>query len=156
LPDDPQKIKDFWAVLSHYVTGLLVGLVVVGWVLVLLLARGWQAGLYNPGGFRAEFIALRMTAWMAYLGLALLACAWLQPNRLGEVAWNLLTLLILLFVIGGLAVLHGILADSGSKRLVLTGVYLALILLFPHAPIWVGLLGFSDVWLDWRRRQRPR
>lgn len=156
LPDDPQKIKEFWAVFSHYVTGPMVGLLVVGWILVLLVGRWWQAGLFNPGGFRSEFITLRMPAWIAYLGLALLAVAWLLPNQAGEVAWNLLILLSLLFLIGGLAVLHGILAESGSKRLVLTGVYLALFLVFPHAPIWVGLLGFSDVWLDWRSRRRSR
>jgi len=156
LPDDPQRIKEAWTAFSHFFTGPLVGLVVAGWVLVLLLARSWQAALYNPGGSRAEFIALRMPAWMAYLGLALLAFAWLQKGWAGEVAWNLLILLSLLFLLAGLAVLHGMLAGSGSRRLLLTGVYLALVLLFPHAPIWVGLLGFSDVWLDWRGRRRAR
>ncbi|NJD07912.1 MAG: hypothetical protein FIA97_15670 [Methylococcaceae bacterium] len=156
LPDDPENIKDYWSVFSHFVTGSLVGVVVGGWVMVLLLARCWQAALYNPGGFRAEFIALRMPTWLAYLGLGLLGLAWLQQGWVSEVAWNLVILLSLLFLVGGLAVLHGILANSGSRRLMLTGVYLALFLLFPHAPIWVGLLGFSDVWLDWRSRHRSR
>ena len=44
-------------------------------VLCLLLARYWQAALYNPGGFGEEFQALRYPAGIA-MGLALARLPW--------------------------------------------------------------------------------
>ena len=55
-------------------SGMMCGMVAAGFLLQLLLslylARWWQALLYNPGGFGAEFRQLRVHKAIGVLGLA--------------------------------------------------------------------------------------
>lgn len=51
-------------------TGLMAALLQLLSLLSLMLARYWQAALYNPGGFAGEFHALRLSP------LPALACCW--------------------------------------------------------------------------------
>ena len=54
-----------------------------GAVLALILARGWQAMLYNPGGFRTEFHRLRLTPMVTVVLLGPMASGHVQ-HQLGH------------------------------------------------------------------------
>lgn len=133
---------------AHYMTGMVAAGSLVSLVLGLLIARWWQAALYNPGGFRAEFVGLRLHAVIGYAGLACIGFALLTEGGAAEFAWNASVVFFVLFAVAGFAVVHAIL---GRRAFLLGGVYVALLIL-PQILLPVAFLGFSDPWLNWRRR----
>ena len=139
------KALDFF---SHYLTGAMVAASVMSVVLALLIARWQQAVLFNPGGFRSEFVALRMHTAIVYTSLASVATGVLASGYMAEIAWNLSAVFMVLFIISGFSVLHAVL---GGKSFWIVGVYFVLFispqLLLPP----IALIGLSDIWLDWRR-----
>ncbi|BFM49337.1 hypothetical protein [Marinomonas sp. THO17] len=89
-------------------------------VLALLLARKWQAALYNPGGLRTEFHQLRMPlAFSLVLGAMIL---------IGESVGGAFSVLSLAavpaLVLPGLALVHGILAKKEIGIVGLIAFYL--------------------------------
>jgi hypothetical protein len=147
---DAEQMQSNIQFLSHYMNGLVAAASALGLILGLLLARWWQAELFNPGGFRKEFLALRLHGGLAYLGLACLAVAIFAGESGGETARNLGAVFFLLFMLVGISVMHFLLAAEGPRRFVLTGAYIILFFI-PQALLPVALLGLSDTWFDWRR-----
>ncbi|CAM3546336.1 hypothetical protein [Halomonas lysinitropha] len=124
------------------VTGLIVLLAAVA---CLALARGWQAGLYNPGGFREEFHGLRLAprelAMLVVLGVL---GAVLGLPALGMLAWVPL-------LVAGVALVHGFIGLKGMNGLWLVAFYVLLITTWPMILI-VLLLAFIDTFADFRGR----
>lgn len=148
---DPEQVKQNMEFFSHYMSGIAVGGSIMGLILALMVARWWQAMLFNPGGFRTEFVGLRLHAATAYLAVGSIAVALLGGGRVAEIAWNLNLLFLVLFLIGGFAILHAIFASNGPKRFWLVGIYVAAFII-PQLLLPIVFLGLSDVWLNWRRR----
>jgi hypothetical protein len=152
-PEAAMLMQNF-ELFARYMTGSIAA----GWMLTLSLglfvARWWQSLLFNPGGFRAEFLELRASTAMANPWLALLALAWLSDGVGAEVAVNLVIALSTLFLLCGLAVLHAAFSGSANGGFWLTGMYMALIFVSPLLVL-IMLIGCSDAWIDWRRRFRP-
>lgn len=135
-----------------FVTGLLGWVIALTAISALLLARWWQALLYNPGGFGKEFRALRLDRLGALLLLAgLMACYLLGQEY---VAWgNLIGLPLLL---SGIALVHHTVgfAQLGSHWLVIFYIGL-IVLLGPLSSVLVGL-AFLDSVMDFRSRLAAR
>lgn len=121
----------------------LLGLVIVS----LFLGRWWQAILYNPGGFRAEFHALRLERWFAWVALAWLVAAAVLGSAL---VYDIAFVLSSVFVLQSLAVLHAFLAQQRWAWLWLVPVYM--FLLFPLVIQLIAIAGIIDAFLDVRRR----
>ncbi len=128
------------------VTGLIVLLAAVG---CLALARSWQAGLYNPGGFREEFHGLRLSV----RELAVLVVLGVIGMLLGLPGLGMLLWVPLL--IGGIALVHGVIGLKGMNGLWLVAFYALLITTWPMILI-VLLLAFIDVFADFRGRLASR
>lgn len=135
---------------ARYLTGVVAAGSMLSLSLALLIARWWQAALYNPGGFRAEFHALRFAPVAAYPLLALLGLAWGAGGIVSEIAGNLVIPGSMVFLLAGFAVLHALCAANAQGGFWLVGIYLGLVFMSPLAGL-VMLVGFTDVWLDWRR-----
>ncbi len=88
------------------VTGLLAASLQVISLLCLMLARYWQAALYNPQGFGREFRALRLSAPVA---VSLLLGVLVVP-LLGPQAAVLAPLCAVPLLFAGLALGHGLVA----------------------------------------------
>jgi len=136
---------------ARFLTGGIAAGSVLSLSFALLIARWWQADLFNPGGFRAEFQSLRATAASAYILLGLLALAGFGGGGAAELATNLAFPLSMLFLLTGFAVIHAAFSASANGGFWLTGVYVALIFVSPLILV-IILIGMSDAWLDWRRR----
>ena len=139
-------------------SGMMCGIVAAGFVLQLLLslylARWWQALLYNPGGFGAEFRQLRVHKVVGILGLAVSA-VWLIPGlRIPGALSCIGAVLLSVFLLQGLAVAHGVFAGMKTPRRWLFGIYLLLLLFLPQVAVVLITVGLLDVWLDFRARQR--
>jgi len=115
-------------------------------VICLIIARWWQASLYNPGGFRVEFHALRLGHWQS-LGLILLAVL------LGSMGpqfrfWAWLPLLPLLFA--GLGLAHALAAARGGAGWL--GLCYAALLFIPPFKHVLVVVAAIDGWVDFRGR----
>ena len=116
----------------------------------LMLARAWQARLYNPGGFREEFHRLRLAPWM---GLVLLLAVFGAPQVDGLVLLAPVATVPLLFA--GLALVHGVV---GIKRLgigPLVVLYVALLFVWQVLYPLIMILAFIDSLFDFRSRLQP-
>lgn len=124
------------------VTGLIVLLAAVA---CLALARSWQSGLYNPGGFRAEFHGLSLTG----KELALLVGLGVLGGLLSLPGLTLLAWVPLL--VSGVALIHGLIGLKGMNGLWLVAFYVLLLTTWPMILI-VLLLGFIDTFANFRGR----
>jgi hypothetical protein len=120
-------------------------------VLCLLLARYWQAALYNPGGFGTEFKSLHYPATVT----SVLVLAALVLYSLGEQyrTWVMICLIPLTFA--GLALIHTHIELRGRGTGWLTGFYIAW-LIFDPVKLLVVFFAIADSWLNFRQRWPKR
>jgi hypothetical protein len=116
-------------------------------VLCLLLARYWQAALYNPGGFGDEFRQLRFTPLVA--SLLGLAAAGISGVGLDYRTWAVIALLPLNFA--GLALVHARVRSRGQGSGWLGVFYVAWLILDP-VKLMVVFAAIADSWFDFRQR----
>jgi hypothetical protein len=116
-------------------------------VLCLLLARYWQAALYNPGGFGQEFKALYyppvISAALALAGVILVAMGMQYRS------WAIICAIPLTFV--GLALVHARASWRGQGKGWLAAFYVAL-LFFDLVKLLLVLAAIADSWFNFRRR----
>lgn len=110
----------------------------------LMIGRSWQAGLYNPGGFRQEFHHLRFDPRIMAVLLALVlgGIAGIAPLA----GWLPLFCMAPLFA--GLAVIHQVVAARQLGMGMLVLAYGVLLLMAPA----IVMLGFVDSAVDIRKR----
>jgi hypothetical protein len=136
--------------------GVMCGVLAAGILLQLLfslyLARWWQALLYNPGGFAAEFHQLRLYKLVALPG-AIILLLWLLPGIALPAAVSCLGALFLsLFLLQGLAVAHGVFGGMKNPQRWLVVTYLMLFVFMPQMFLALAIIGLLDVWIDFRVR----
>jgi hypothetical protein len=148
---------------AQYMTGSLVASMVLSMALVTLIARWWQSMLYNPGGFREEFLGLRLGYTQVLLGLALFLGAMLSRYpMMGEMA----VVSLILFVLQGLAIVHQAIAKTKTPALWLGVFYTILlssylvsgnassILFFSVLLAGICALGIIDTFIDLRAKMQ--
>ncbi|MGD0958768.1 MAG: DUF2232 domain-containing protein [Methylomonas sp.] len=151
-PDVPEDvIMESADTISHYMTGVRAAGSVFELLLSLFLARIWQANLYNPGGFKQEYLKLQGHKLMAIATVIILAVA--LPTNL-EVCWNILVVLIVFYTFTGSAVWHYLISPLQGSRYWLAGFYLVLFFI-PQFMAMVSLCGLVDTWLNLRSKIRP-
>lgn len=116
-------------------------------VLCLVLARYWQAALYNPGGFREEFHALRLPPMVA-LPLAVLVVACYSQGLSGA-PWAYLAGLPL--IMAGISLAHKWVATKKMNSAWLGLFYFMLVFVGPSVEITM-LAGLLDSWMNFRAR----
>jgi hypothetical protein len=116
-------------------------------VLCLMLARYWQAALYNPGGFGEEFRALFYPA--AVSTVLLVAAIVLFSLGMRFRTWAMICLVPLTFA--GLALVHSRARTRGRGTGWLTGFYITW-LIFDLVKLVVVCFAIADSWMNFRRR----
>ena len=135
---------------TEQLAGMLIGgitglVVLLASIACLALARSWQAGLYNPGGFREEFHALRLSAkeLLLLVGVGILGLVFAMPMAT-MLAWVPL-------LVAGVALVHGWIGMKGMSGFWLVGFYALLLTTWPTILI-VLLLAVVDTFADFRAR----
>ncbi|HHM06385.1 MAG TPA: DUF2232 domain-containing protein [Gammaproteobacteria bacterium] len=139
-----------------YMTGALVAGVMLGLVTSLFLGRWWQALLYNPGGFRTEFRALRLERSFALAFIAAIALAVVAGGKFGGMAANIAVVLLSLYVLHGYALVHSVIALKGAHVGWLVAFYVLTLVILPQLLLLVAVVGFVDSWVDIRARLSKR
>jgi hypothetical protein len=143
------ELDQLLKMLAGVLTGGLAALVCVVLIVSLLLARWWQAMLYNPGGFRREFHALRLGKGTATVLIALLIVSLIGKFAIST---DMATVLWLLYFFQGMAVIHSLIGMAGMSIGWLVSLYLLIALVPNYASPVISGLGLVDTWFDFRRR----
>ena len=120
-------------------------------VLALMLARYWQAALYNPGGFGREFRELRLpkVPMLALVSLMVLG-PFLGPQFIVLASASSLVLLL-----AAIALVHGLVAQGRLAGFWLVGLYVTLPLLMQLTYPLLVVLAIVDSLIDFRGRKSP-
>jgi hypothetical protein len=135
-----------------------VAVMCLGLAAMLLLARGWQSGLYRPGAFGEEFRALVLPRWvlLAAGALGVLAMVTAGGGLMPGLVGDLLVVGVLLFAAQGLAVVHERAARAMARRPWLIGLYVFAFIM-PHVVATIlALTGVADQAADFRGLRKPR
>lgn len=131
-----------------YATGLVVACVFFNSLLQLVLARWWQAFMFNPGGLRKELHQIRLSHIAGIVFILGLIFSYFGNN----LSLDSMPILYVIFCAAGLSVLHSVVAFTNMAWLLLAFIYVGLIL-FPQLSIMVvAFIGLLDTWLDFRKR----
>lgn len=129
--------------------GFVAMLLGFGAMFTLLFARWMQATLFNPGGFVAEFVAIRL-ARMVLVGILVVLIA---SSFNTQMMTDLFMVAIMVYFFTGIAVLHGIFVRRRLNRNWLVAPYLGLFFL-PYILIpGLAILGVADSFFDFRSRK---
>ena len=130
-----------------FVIGLISYVIAINSLLSLLLARWWQATLYNPGGFQTEFHLLRLGPVQTLICIVAMVFCGLQ----GEDYQAWLSLMGLPLLLAGIALVHHVanIRNMGGQWLVL--FYLMLLLFNPIILVLMAVAAL-DTWINFRTR----
>ena len=128
--------------------GLVATILAVGSMMSLMLARWWQAGIYNPGGFQKEFHSYTIDAKIAVLLVVILIVGQFLPQS--SKLWAELAVLPLL--VAGIALVHFIVKLFGQGKQWLAFVYVGMIMVGKRVTLILVLLGLIDSLIDLRSR----
>jgi len=146
-----QDIKNWIGEFSHYMTGMFAAGTVFSLLFGLFLGRWWQSQLFNPGGFKQEFLLLNTSPKLAISSLIVLAVAFFATETVAEVAWNMTILLFVLYTVIGTSVLHVVFSQTPISRFAVPLFYVTLFLV-PQVLPPVAVVGLIDAWLNLRKR----
>lgn len=148
----PEQRKLFIEHLASWAPGVVATLFFLQLVSVLLLARWWQSLLYNPGGFRTEFLQLRLSRGIAVATIALLLLSLTDMDAGGMLISYLILLLLAACFVHGLSLVHWLADRHGFNTSLLAGMYLLLIIFMPYVASLLAAAGLADSWFDFRAR----
>lgn len=114
----------------------------------LLIARWWQALLFNPGGLRAEFHQLRLPRLFAVAALVVL----IAGGSLSQELLRWLPVVVLPLMLAGVALVHGVVAKRDLGRSWLIAFYAMAFLAGPYLLSLLILLAVADSFVDIRGR----
>ena len=114
----------------------------------ILLARWWQAVLYNPGGLRTELHRLRFSRLQAMVLVGLI----LVCTIAGEQYQLWINVVALPLLIAGVSVAHWIIGKRGLGTQTLILFYIGLIVLSPLFVPMLAVIAFTDSIVDLRHR----
>jgi hypothetical protein len=149
--NDAQQINALLDELSQVLTGLLAAAMMLSLVISLLIARWWQGMLYNPGGFRQEFHGLHISRALALPALAVLAITLLNKGETGQIATECLMVILVIYMIQGLALAHHLAARYGAHIAWLIALYGLLLVALPQVGTALAAAGFAETWLNFRK-----
>ncbi len=152
LPEDApvEGMRDWVKAVSHYMTGVMAASTLFIVLFGLFLGRWWQSVLYNPNGFRQEFLSLRTGSRLAIGSIIVIVVAKSTSGLLSEVAWNITILLFVLYLFIGTSVLHTVFSAMKQSKYLIPLFYITMFLI-PHIMLPVSLVGLCDAWLNLRK-----
>jgi uncharacterized protein YybS (DUF2232 family) len=129
------------------VTGLIALGMLFNGLTGVILARWWQALLYNPGGFGGEFREFRLGLLPSLLCLVLLALSYFQGSDYSFWTTTFAGPLMLVAI----AVVHNVVKSQQLGGFWLA-VFYTLMVVFSPILLVLAIVGFIDSWLNIRSR----
>lgn len=118
-----QQLEQAYQLISPLLSAIFASGFVISLIITMLLARWWQSALFNPGGFRKEFYALRLPRILVFPTLAGLLTLLLIPGATSMALRDTVILMLVLYLFQGLSVMHGFLYTRARSRVWLIVIY---------------------------------
>ena len=118
-----QQLEQAYQLISPLLSAIFASGFVISLIITMLLARWWQSALFNPGGFRKEFYALRLPRILVFPTLAGLLTLLLIPGATSMALRDTVILMLVLYLFQGISVIHGFLYTRARSRLWLIVIY---------------------------------
>ncbi len=146
-PEGPRQLAFGALSVSRVAALLATGNAAIA-LLSLMLARYWQALLYNPGGFGSEFRALKMPQSAVLAIVSVASLLWfLGPE------WRIWSAVVVLpITVVGFALVHAYAARTGKGMGWLVLMYVLWIVLDPIKWLWLACV-VIDAFVDFRSRR---
>ena len=135
--------------MAGWMTGVFSAAIAITVALALLLARHWQAMLYNPEGFGKEFRALRIGKLFAII---MVACIVLAIATGSVIAIEILIIAVGIFMLQGIALAHALVHQLEMKPVWLIALYILLFILLAQMFVLLAACGIIDNFVDFRRK----
>ena len=136
---------------SSLMTGVVFASLVIGVAASLMMARWWQSVLVHPGASRDEFYKLRLGNMNGLITLGIMVIARLTEGTVSEFSAQLAMIMLVPYLLVGLAIIHKLLKRQGRGNGWLIAVYV-LLAIVPQATLLLAAGGLLDTWIDFRRR----
>jgi Predicted membrane protein (DUF2232) len=113
---------------AKFATGFQVAFITLSVLINLILARGFQSMLYNPGQLRPELKTVRLSLWEVLILLVIGLLSFLGI----AIAQDAISVVGLIFVLAGLSAIHALadLRNVANKWIFL--FYVLLVVFFPY------------------------
>ncbi len=144
------KIDESINDIAKWMTGTFAAALALISILSLIIARNWQAVLYNPGGFGEEFRQINLGKQAAIAVLVGIAIAVLTMNQL---VVELIMVGIAVFMFQGLSLAHALVKRHNLKIAWLIGLYVMMFLLLIQMIVLLATFGIIDTFVDFRHRK---
>lgn len=147
LSISPEQLKAVFMKVASFATGTVVAGLLALDTVFLLMARGWQGVLFNPGGMAQEWRQLRLTPVYSSALLLILIGAWLGASWLTD----LLPVVLMPFIFAGLSLVHAKLWQKKTVRMpALIALYSSMLFFSPYVCMALAVVAFVDSWYDLR------
>jgi hypothetical protein len=134
---------------SHWMTGTFAAALAIISILSLIIARNWQALLYNPGGFGEEFRQIRIGKQASIALVVAIVIAALSSNQL---IVELIMVGIAIFLFQGLSLAHAMVKQRDMNKRWLIGLYILMFLLPIQMIVLLATFGIIDNFADFRAK----
>ena len=128
--------------------GLVATILAIGSIMSLMLARWWQAGVQNPGGFQKEFHGFSIDAKIAVILIVILVVG----QFFSQSAQIWVDIAALPLIIAGIALVHFAVKLFGQGRQWLAFLYVGMIMVGKPVTLLLVVLGLTDSLIDLRSR----
>jgi hypothetical protein len=128
--------------------GLVATILAIGSMMSLMLARWWQAGVQNPGGFQKEFHSFSIDAKIAVILLVILVVG----QFFSQSAQIWVDIAALPLIIAGIALVHFAVKLFGQGRQWLAFLYVGMIMVGKPVTLLLVVLALTDSLIDLRSR----
>lgn len=138
--------------MGNYMTGYIAVALALIPVICLLIARWWQALLYNPGGFQKEFHELRLGQRFGVITGLVIALGMLPLGDTGIMVREFAAPILMLASLQGLAIIHCVVARRGANIGWLVTLYIVVIFATVPVMFLLAVMAVMDNWFDFRGR----
>jgi uncharacterized membrane protein YobD (UPF0266 family) len=128
--------------------GLVATILAIGSIISMMLARWWQAGVQNPGGFQKEFHGFSIDAKIAVILIVILVVG----QFLSQSAQIWVDIAALPLIIAGIALVHFAVKLFGQGGQWLAFLYVGMIMVGKPVTLLLVVLGLTDSLIDLRSR----
>lgn len=142
-PDLAQQYQQVLHQAAPMMNAMVGGMLVATLVTTLLLGRAWQASLFNPGGFRAEFYRLRLPRWLVLPAVLLVAAVIVVHGPFRPMLRDLVMVILFMYMFQGFSTIHRTVSGKRLSRAWLIIMY-GMLLLLPDMILFVACVGLAD------------
>jgi hypothetical protein len=125
--------------------------IVLSLMTTVLIARWWQAALFNPGGFSKEFQAFCLPKQLALPTIVGVGLTFLENSTFGPILRDILVVIVILYLFQGIASVHRTVKQRALSRKWLVGMYCLLAFLPQIMIILVAWIGMTDSLIGGRK-----